>query len=121
LVGAASKRLQTLNATANLTIICQDQGSDGSIGFFCPGEALNSCFGKTGTQILNSVGGTFPSISGEVDWGRNCAICLAIGVFFKIAFSLQLVIKCREAQVPKAPSTDIKLQYGDVEVASVRA
>jgi len=62
-------------------------------GFYCPGREGAACFGRTGPQLLNSIGHTFTSIEADVNWPRSCLYILLIALFFKLQFTTLIVLK----------------------------
>ena len=62
-------------------------------GFYCPGRSGAACFGRTGAQLLNSIGHTFTSIEADNNWPRACLYMLAMALFFKLNFAALLVLK----------------------------
>ena len=61
-------------------------------GFYCPGQtgaaSTIACFGRTGEQMLTSLGVTFGVVSPDVNWSQDVGIILAIGVAFKLWYAL---------------------------------
>jgi ABC-type multidrug transport system ATPase subunit len=71
------------------------------IEFWCPDEAPISCFGRTGPQILDSVGVNYSAFSSDDLYARNTGIVIAIGAVFRLLYLAWMVAKCRTSEEPK--------------------
>lgn len=71
-------------------------------GFTCPGIPILECFGRTGAQVLDSLGTNFKSISSENTLTEDVAIMVAVALFFKCLFAAAAVWNCRGGR-PLAP------------------
>merc|ERR1712014_27041 len=47
-------------------------------GFKCPGIPVLECFGQTGTQVLDSLGANFKSISSENTLAEDVAVMVVV-------------------------------------------
>jgi len=74
-------------------------------GFKCPGIPALECFGLTGSQVLDSLGMNFKSISSKDTVVEDVAIMLAVALFFKCLFAMIAALNCRGGRplVPLAP------------------
>ena len=77
-----------------------------SIGFDCTagnGTLARSvgCYGKTGDQVLDSIGLLFPGMSSENTLAMDCGVMIAIGAFFKLGYVVLLLLKVRKVATPK--------------------
>jgi len=68
-------------------------------GFTCPGF---ECFGRTGAQVLDSLGVNFKSISSENTLTEDVAVMVAVALFFKCLFAAAAFWNCRGGR-PLAP------------------
>jgi len=97
--GAAACNVTTMlpiNVPINVTttVACDSTTLDADgHGFYCPGREGAACYGRTGSQLLNSIGHTFTSIEADVDWPRSCLYILLIALFFKLQFAALVVLK----------------------------
>ena len=72
-----------------------------SIGFDC--SPINStqvrsvgCYGRTGEQVLDSMGLNFHSLSSKDTLTEDCLVMVAIALVFKLAYVAVLLIKVRK-------------------------
>ena len=73
--------------------------SDGH-GFFCPELPAAACYGRTGAQILTSLGFNFQTISADDEWLPYSGLVFAQVVFWKVLFLLLFVWSSRRMQTP---------------------
>jgi ABC-type multidrug transport system ATPase subunit len=88
-------------------------GPDGD-GYRCPDTAAAGCYGYTGSQVLSSIGKTFPSVTDQVEevYAGYAGLCAAIALFFLLVFFVQLTQLCAESEEPKPPETRLKGERG---------
>ena len=81
-----------------------DQGTLGcnSRGFMCPDLDPISCFGKSGLDIVESVGISYNAFEREDYFARNLGIVLGIGVFWRLSYVVSLVRKVYNSETPRA-------------------
>jgi ABC-type multidrug transport system ATPase subunit len=72
-------------------------------GFFCPGESVLTCYGKTGEQVLNTVGINFDVISAEFTLWRDLRNMALIALVWKLLFVAVLKHKCASGTTPSKP------------------
>jgi len=107
----------------NRTVSCDPTTPDEhGFGFYCPNLDPAQCFGRTGAQLLNSIGQTFTSVSATDDWHLACLYMLAMALFFKLHFYGLLVLQCSSNpfDVLKMPwlrqhdSSDVELRQATI-------
>merc|ERR1711871_176495 len=68
-------------------------------GYTCPGDTTGlACYGVTGTQVLDSLGQNYKSISGKDTLARDLGINLGLAFFFKISYMLIMIAKAKSSQ-----------------------
>ena len=80
------------------TLTCPDP--DG-LGYFCPLLPPAACYGRTGKQILTSIGATFKSVPADDVWLRYTVYVAIQVVAWKVAALVLLVWICSSYQRPK--------------------
>mmetsp|Transcript_16122 Transcript_16122/g.22265 ORF Transcript_16122/g.22265 Transcript_16122/m.22265 type:complete len:621 (+) Transcript_16122:56-1918(+) len=76
---------------------------DSQAGYSCPDIVDDWCFGRTGYQVLDSMGRTYESLSSDDNVLRDVLIMLAIGAFYKIQYIVLLLVKAAAHRVPSPP------------------
>mmetsp|Transcript_56160 Transcript_56160/g.111487 ORF Transcript_56160/g.111487 Transcript_56160/m.111487 type:complete len:1121 (-) Transcript_56160:482-3844(-) len=78
-----------------------------SQGFYCPEADASVCYGRTGGQILNSLGVQFTIFSDEGHYQRNIAFVITFGAFCRCSYALLLhmLTKVMGGQEPRPAST----------------
>ena len=71
-------------------------------GFFCPKLRPAACYGRTGAQILTSLGFNFQTISADDNWLPYAGLIFAQVLFWKLLFLLLFVWRTKRMQTPKA-------------------
>jgi len=74
--------------------------------FYCPNTTAITCFGYSGSQILDSVGVNYTAFSSENLFARNVGIVIAVGASFRLFYLLWMVAKCRTSEEPKQLSAE---------------
>mmetsp|Transcript_23912 Transcript_23912/g.45431 ORF Transcript_23912/g.45431 Transcript_23912/m.45431 type:complete len:215 (-) Transcript_23912:132-776(-) len=93
--------------SALLFINLQDKEYAGAVldnsskGFSCPGVIDNWCYGRTGKQVLESLGRTYKNFGPENNVVRDTCAMLAIGGFYKIVEILVVLRKVSAHRVVK--------------------
>mmetsp|Transcript_10170 Transcript_10170/g.33454 ORF Transcript_10170/g.33454 Transcript_10170/m.33454 type:complete len:1546 (-) Transcript_10170:270-4907(-) len=77
-------------------------------GFFCEGISPLECYGRTGKDILGTVGINFDVISDEFTMWTDIAYMVAIAVCWKLLFVVQLNRLCSGGTAPSAPAAKKK-------------
>jgi len=72
-------------------------------GFYCPGESVLTCYGKTGEQVLTTVGINFDVISSEFTLWRDLLWMAVIAVVWKLLFVAFLNRMCAGGVTPLPP------------------
>ena len=73
-------------------------------GYTCDSDDKFQCYGVTGTQVLDSIGNNYKSISSDNNVAMDCGIMLAIGGVFMIAYIVLLQIKTTSVKLVKLPA-----------------
>ena len=74
-----------------------------SVGSDCPDTEPFACYGRTGAQILVSIGRNFRTINDENTWFEYNMLVFAMVVVVKCIHLLGFTLKCNQAQVPQPP------------------
>jgi len=92
--------------------------SDG--GFYCPDADASVCYGRTGAQILNSLGVQFTIFGDEGHIARNISFILAFGAFCRLCYACNIHLLTRvlggqepAAALPPATAPLTKVAPGD--------
>lgn len=88
----ATSTRQSMSAWVPVACDSTTLDADG-YGFYCPGREGAACYGRTGSQLLNSIGHTFTSIEADVNWPRSCLYIVLIALFWKLQFAALVVLK----------------------------
>jgi len=82
---------------------CNAERPDGEgYGFFCAAYPPAGCFGRTGTQVLNSISKSFDAIGADTDWGDYALVLIAISVCLKLFHAACFLVQCRRAEEPRS-------------------
>ena len=85
-----------------------DEGSPVLPGWQCPGDQTLPCFGKTGEQVLNTIGYLYPTVRADVDVWQSIGVLLVIAGVFKLLFFLvvwYLTWQSTTRLMPASPSS----------------
>ena len=77
-------------------------------GFSCNDANTLGCYGYYGTQVLDSVGQTYQSISSKDEVAEDFLIILAIGLFFKFSAIFMIVADCMSSMSIHSPKSKPK-------------
>ena len=77
--------------------------ADGN-GFFCPAFPQVACFGRTGAQLLTSIGANFQSINDKNEWFTFSLVLIIISVVFKTVHIFTFVAQCQRSETPSSAS-----------------
>jgi ABC-type multidrug transport system ATPase subunit len=74
-----------------------------SRGFTCGADNILQCYGRTGKQVLDSLGDNYQSISSANNVGKDVGIMLAIGAVFMLMHIYLLTKKTKAVKLVKSP------------------
>ena len=73
-------------------------------GYSCDQSSSLGCYGFYGTQVLDSVGETYKSISSDDHLTEDFLIIIAIGLFFKLGGIFMIVSDCMSSSSIHRPA-----------------
>jgi hypothetical protein len=74
-------------------------------GFYCPHLPPAACYGRTGAQILTSLGANFQTINARNEWVESTVFMFAQAVVWKALFWLLMVWRSTRSQAPTPPAS----------------
>ena len=77
-------------------------------GYSCDHSSSLGCYGYYGTDVLDSVGETYQSISSKDHLTEDFLIIIAIGLFFKLGGIFMIVSDCMSSMSIHRPASASK-------------
>eukprot|EP00965_Chrysotila_dentata_P153054 5058133-Pleurochrysis_carterae.AAC.1 len=74
-------------------------------GFYCPDDLTGvACWGRTGSQIIDGLSGTYSAISDTDVFARDMGLMVLIALMFKLLYLVAFLVKSGRSQAPKKPA-----------------